>query len=121
MKLFLARTFLQFVAMLFLAASAQQNLFATDPAQNLPAPADIQINFDRDIRPILEASCLQCHGPQKPKAGFRLDYRQGALAGGENNTNDIVSGDSRNSLLIAYVARQVPDMEMPPPGQEARH
>ena len=75
----------------------------------------MQIDFDRDIRPILEASCLRCHGPQKPKSHFRLDNRESALKGGDNNTNDIVPGDSLGSLLVHYVARQVPDMEMPPP------
>ncbi|HXC35074.1 MAG TPA: hypothetical protein VNV43_04315, partial [Candidatus Acidoferrales bacterium] len=34
-----------------------------------------------------------------------------------DNTNDIVPGNSRDSLLIAYVAGQVPDMKMPPPGR----
>lgn len=104
-------------AMLFLLAISSQNLSAADTTTNLPSPAKIKINFDHDIRPILDTSCLRCHGPPKPKSHFRLDYRDGALAGGDNNTNDVVPGDSLNSLLIAYVARQVPDMEMPPPGR----
>lgn len=82
---------------------------------NLPPPARQPIVFDRDIRPILETSCWRCHGPQRPKSHFRLDNRESALAGGDSNTNDIVPGDSRDSRLVHYVARQVPDMEMPPP------
>src|SRR5271154_2357928 len=84
---------------------------------SLPSPANIKIDFDRDIRPILENSCVRCHGPQKPRSHFRLDNRESALNGGDNNTNDIVPGDSSKSLLIHYVARQVPDMEMPPTGR----
>ncbi|HSY43046.1 MAG TPA: c-type cytochrome domain-containing protein, partial [Candidatus Acidoferrum sp.] len=102
---------------IFLTAAALQNLFAADAPQTPPPPANITIDFDRDIRPILEDNCLRCHGPQKPKSHFRLDYRDGALAGGDDNTNDIVPDDSTNSLLIAYVAHQVPDMEMPPVGR----
>ncbi|HEY3762700.1 MAG TPA: c-type cytochrome domain-containing protein [Verrucomicrobiae bacterium] len=86
---------------------------------NLPPVAAVKIDFDRDIHPIFQESCLRCHGPQKPRSGFRLDYRPSALAGGDNDTNDIVPGDSAKSLLIAYVARQVPDMEMPPNGKGA--
>ncbi len=43
--------------------------------------------------------------------------RADALKGGDENTNNIVPGDSSKSLLINYVARQVPDMEMPPAGK----
>ena len=95
---------------------AGKNLWASDTATNLPPPANTTVEFDRDIRPVFEDSCFRCHGAQKPKSHFRLDFRAGALAGGDDNTNDIVPGHSENSLLIAYVARQVPDMEMPPEG-----
>jgi len=120
MKMPSARKFLPAVAFLFVLAPDRHNLFAADATnttQNLPPPANIKINFDRDIRPILAENCLRCHGPPKPRSHFRLDYRDGALAGGDNNTNDIVPGSSGDSLLIAYVARQVPDMEMPPAGR----
>ena len=108
MKIFPVKKILRAAVLLSLLASARQNLFAVDGTNTT------QINFDRDIRPIFENNCLSCHGPQKPKSNYRLDYREGALAGGDDNTNDIVPGDSRESKLIAYVARQVPEMEMPP-------
>ncbi len=117
MKIFLANKLLQIVAFIFVSGAVLPNALAEDIAQNLPAPATVKINFDHDIRPILETSCLRCHGPQKPRSHFRLDYREGALAGGDNNTNDIVPGNSGQSLLIAYVAGHVPDMEMPPVGK----
>src|ERR1700728_4415921 len=117
MKIFLANKHFQIVAFIFVSVAVLPNALAEDIAQNLPAPATVKINFDHDIRPILETSCLRCHGPQKPRSHFRLDYREGALAGGDDNTNDIVPGDSAKSFLIAYVARQVPDLEMPPEGR----
>ncbi len=93
-------------------------LFADDlDVSNLPPAARWPVDFGRDIKPILADNCLRCHGPQKPKSAFRLDDLPDALKGGDNNTNDIVPGDSAGSLLIAYVARQVPDMEMPPVGK----
>jgi hypothetical protein len=83
----------------------------------LPAAASVKINFDRDIRPILQTTCLRCHGPEQPKSHFRLDNRDSALKGGNENDDDIVPGDSAKSMLIHYVARQVPDLEMPPAGK----
>lgn len=42
------------------------------------------IDFAKDIRPLLEARCFECHGPTKQKADLRLDRRSSALKGGEN-------------------------------------
>src|SRR5205085_10211675 len=93
-------------------------LFSATPVDvsQLPPPASTQINFTSDIKPILETSCLRCHGPEKPKSRFRLDNREAALKGGENGV-DIFPGNSAKSPLIHYVARLVEDMEMPPRGK----
>lgn len=82
----------------------------------LPSPVAREISFANDIQPILDQACLRCHGAQKPKGGFRLDNRDSALRGGDAGPA-IVVGDSARSPLIHYVARLVPDMEMPPDGK----
>ena len=82
----------------------------------LPPSATNQIDFARDIKPILDASCIRCHGPVKPKSSFRLDSRAAALKGGENGV-DIVPGNSAKSPLIHFTADLVEDMEMPPSGK----
>jgi hypothetical protein len=82
----------------------------------LPPSATNQIDFARDIRPILENNCLRCHGPEKPKSDFRLDNRKAALKGGEEGV-DIIPGNSTNSSLILYTAHLVEDFEMPPIGK----
>ncbi len=79
----------------------------------LPPAATNKIDFARDIRPILETSCLRCHGPEKPKGKFRLDTREAALKGGGEGA-DILPGNSAQSPLIHYVAYLVADSEMPP-------
>ena len=43
------------------------------------APTAKKIDFDKDVKPIFQASCLRCHGPEKPKSHFRLDDRELAL------------------------------------------
>ncbi len=92
-------------------------LFAADTnLAKLPPATTNLIDFTRDIRPILENSCLRCHGPEKPRSRFRLDNHDDALKGGDKGA-DIVPGDSAKSPLIRYVAYLEEDMEMPPVGK----
>jgi mono/diheme cytochrome c family protein len=105
------------IGLAVLCFASATTLAATLDASKLPPSAKIQIDFERDIKPIFETTCLRCHGPERPKSGFRLDNRESALKGGENSPKDIIPGNSAQSPLIHYVARLVPDMEMPPPGK----
>jgi hypothetical protein len=82
----------------------------------LPPAAGVRVDFQKDIQPILDRTCWRCHGAERPKGGFRLDNRESALKGGDGGVA-IVAGDSAKSPLIQYVARLVPDMEMPPEGK----
>ena len=86
--------------------------------QQAAAACGHEYNFRPGYSPHLwSIPCFRCHGPEKPKSDFCLAFRNQALQGGDENTNDIVPGDSARSYLIYYVARQVADMEMPPEGR----
>ncbi len=95
---------------------APQGGAATVDESQLPAPAPQQIDFARDIKPILADNCLRCHGAERPKSNFRLTDRAAALKGGANGV-DLIPGNSAKSRLIHYTARLVPDLEMPPEGK----
>src|SRR4051812_40122952 len=100
-----------------LLAAATATLFASDPkkpdAAKLPPPAAGAIDFDRDVRPVLAAHCVKCHGPEKQKGGLRLDDRAAALEGGDGGAV-IVPGKSADSRLVHAVAGLVEDEKMPP-------
>jgi len=74
------------------------------------------IDFATDIQPIFEKSCVRCHGPKKPKSGYRLDNREDALRGGDIGAAIIV-GQADESSLLRYVTHGEEDMEMPPIGK----
>ncbi len=64
----------------------------------LPLHAAAKVDFNLQIKPILEANCVRCHGPEKPKGHLRLDTRAGALKGGDNGTA-LVPGQPGQSPL----------------------
>ena len=66
-----------------------------------PAPAEI--DFARQIRPLFEQHCYECHGAKRQEGGLRLDQRAPALAGGDLG-RDIMPGSSGESLLLAAIA-----------------
>jgi hypothetical protein len=88
----------------------------TVDTSHLPPPSNKKIDFATDIQPLLQRGCLKCHSDEKPRSHFRLTSRAAALEGGEHGV-DIVPGKSDQSSLIHYVARLVPDLEMPPEGR----
>lgn len=81
-----------------------------------PASKKTGLTFDKDIKPIFEKSCFECHGDKKQKAKLRLDSLAATLKGGENG-KAVVVGKSADSSLVKSVARLVEDDAMPPEGK----
>jgi uncharacterized membrane protein len=99
-----------------LALGAATALAADVDVSKLPAPAKQTVSFAKDIKPVLEKSCIKCHGPEKQKGKLRLDSREAALKGSENG-EVIIPGNSAKSILVHNVARLDEDSAMPPEGK----
>ena len=69
----------------------------------LPPAADIQVDFQGQIEPILKGRCQACHGAQQQGGGLRLDGREAALTGGYSGAV-IVPGNSGVSRLIHLIS-----------------
>ena len=48
------------------------------------AAAEAAVDFSREVYPILQRACFECHGDQKQKADLRLDVRERAMIGGSS-------------------------------------
>jgi mono/diheme cytochrome c family protein len=92
-----------------------------DDAKLPPASTKTDVTFDKDIKPIFDASCVKCHGGEKAKAGLHLNTLDGALKGGKNGKDKVVVvGDSAKSDLVKMVAHVGdPDGWMPPTKNKA--
>ena len=74
------------------------------------------VRFNRDVRPVLAAACLGCHGSGKQKAGLRLDVAESAFARNkESGQAAVVPHKPADSELIRRITSTEPDSVMPPP------
>lgn len=80
-----------------------------------------EIDYQRDVRPILSGICFKCHGPDQEtrKGGLRLDLREEALKAGKSGEVAILPGDPSRSEVIKRVFTADEDDLMPPPS--AKH
>ncbi len=74
-----------------------------------------QIEFNRDVRPILAENCYACHGfdPKHREADLRLDTFDGATAD-RDGFRGIVPGNLEKSQVWQRVTSRDPDAIMPP-------
>jgi uncharacterized membrane protein/mono/diheme cytochrome c family protein len=89
---------------------AAEGRAASDRTPSAPLPATV--DFVSEIQPLLEVSCIQCHGPRKHRGGLRLDSRAAALAGGDSGPS-IVIGHGATSLCVTRMQGKGDDPRMP--------
>ncbi len=92
------------------------------PSAAAPGPGDTDSSssvFVANVLPIFEARCVECHGPDKAKAGLRLDSLA-AIVEAEHEEEDpplVVPGDPDESELLRRVLLPRDDDDaMPPKG-----
>lgn len=80
-----------------------------------------EIDFNRDIRPLLSNRCNACHGPdeEERKADLRLDTREGAMMD-MGGYAALQPGDPEASELFYRITTDDEDDLMPPPDKGAK-
>jgi mono/diheme cytochrome c family protein len=87
----------------------------TEQPSGLPPPVQRPVDFTRDIKPILQVSCVRCHARGRDRGGFSIETRERLLEGGDSGAA-VVPGESATSRLIALVAGLEADLVMPQKG-----
>ncbi len=71
-----------------------------------------EVEYVRDVKPILEANCYGCHSGAQPKSQLRLDRKAAAFKGGLSGPV-ILPGDSKTSRLIHRISGMDGEPRMP--------
>ena len=66
------------------------------------SPVLADVDYVRDVKPILQKHCYSCHGPLRQKSGLRLDHVSFLREGGENGP--AIAGSGGESLLVRVVS-----------------
>ena len=78
-----------------------------------PAGAQGNVQFEKDVWPILADKCVTCHGPEDQFNDLRLDSKDAILKGGKNG-KVLVPGDPAKSSLYVRVALPPDDLDIMP-------
>ena len=86
-----------------------------DEAEKTQFPPEQIEFFEREVKPILKANCISCHGAEKKaEAGLRLTTREAVLKGSDNNPVVSLESPAESGLLAAI---RYETFEMPPRGK----
>jgi hypothetical protein len=103
------------LAMCFLASAVDVD------TSKLPPPSDKKdLTFEKDIKPLFEKSCVDCHGAEKPKGKLRLDTLAATLKGGVDG-KVLEPGKSGDSFLVANIAFLGNEDDFMPPPKDTKY
>lgn len=74
---------------------------------------DKPIDFNTQVKPILNKKCISCHGGVKKKGGFSVLFEEEALAKTESGKPAIIPGDPHASEMIIRLTNADPEERMP--------
>jgi len=81
----------------------------------LGVPALASVDFARDIRPILNANCVECHGGVKAAGGVSFVYEDRVInAEGKSGAIVVKPGDLDGSEMVYRITTDDEDDRMPP-------
>src|SRR6266702_1090700 len=76
-------------------------------------PPSGDVDYLRDVKPILAGRCFACHAAIKQKGSLRLDTASLIREGGENGPA-LISGKAAESLLVKRILGEGKLARMPP-------
>ena len=74
------------------------------------------IDFTKQVQPILASRCFACHGPDETEGGLSFSSEDAAFAETDSGDRAIVAGDVEASQMIARITSSDESERMPPEG-----
>jgi hypothetical protein len=88
-------------------------LFAVVIVCSLLMSYDKKVDFNTEVKPIINKKCISCHGGVKKQGGFSLLFHEEAIAATKSGKPAIIPGDPDGSELIKRLLSKDPEERMP--------
>ena len=75
-----------------------------------------QVDYNRDVKPILNKNCMACHGGVKKAGNVSFLFENEMLEPGKSGKRPVVRGDAEASEMIRRILSKDPDERMPRKG-----
>jgi hypothetical protein len=98
---------MKYIPILVLSAMAAGRSFAAD-----------EVDFKKDIAPVLEASCVKCHNAEKKKGKLDMSTKDSFMKGGEDG-KIVEAGKADASKMIKSLLLPADDDDAMPPKDKA--
>lgn len=83
-----------------------------NPGRKSNALSD-KIDFNHDVRPIINNKCIACHGGVKESGGLSFMLRESALEKLKSDKFAIIPGNAKGSEIMARITSHDPEFRMP--------
>lgn len=80
----------------------------------LASAAAAKVDFNTQVKPILEAACTHCHGADKDKGDFRLHTLEAMTKGNDNGPGLTPGNLQKSAVYTTLILPHDDDMVMPP-------
>lgn len=89
------------------------------PASSKPEAEDkVPVDFAKEIKPLLEAKCMECHSSEKHKGKFEIQTREAAVRGGKKNGAGMTAGNPGASSIYTRITAALDDDDVMPPTED---
>ena len=75
------------------------------------------VDFNAQVRPILESACVHCHGETKQQGDYRLDTMADAFKAGDDGAM-VIPGEPEKSALYTTTVLAADDDDVMPPAKD---
>ena len=90
------------ISALVLAACGGSTTPAAPNSNSAQLPKGANVSFTKDVMPLLQSRCFNCHGGQQTSKGLNLTSYDSLMAGSQNGPV-LTAGDAANSLIVQLV------------------
>ncbi|HEB52799.1 MAG TPA: hypothetical protein ENI87_06055 [bacterium] len=73
-----------------------------------------EVDFQKDVAPILVARCIECHGPEEQEGDLRLDAREFVFPEGEEDYWTVFPNEPEDSELLRRIGLGLDDDDVMP-------